>query len=124
MLTNIASKAVQRTAAVARRRALPASRSNTTSLFPYETWPLFVCIGGGCLLCAFANARFAFYSPDLKWSKARRSEIAHESHASQYGVAWGAHHQGWAQNEGTSWMYTEVITPDRESIPTVHHISD
>merc|ERR1719326_552452 len=122
MITNVASRAAQRTAMVARRRALPASRSNTTNLFPYEVWPLIVAIGGGCVLCAGVQLRFAFKSPDLKFNRARRSEIAHESHASQYGLNWGAHQQGWAVNEGTSWGFTEVITPDRTKIPTVHHI--
>merc|ERR1719454_416591 len=119
-MSNIALRASQRV--ISRSRALPASRSNTTNMFPFEVWPLFVVIGAGCGLCAFANFRFAFYSPDLKWSKARRSEIAHESHASQYGINWGSHQQGWAVNEGTSWGYSEVTTPDRQSLETKHNI--
>merc|ERR1719321_1625888 len=91
MMSTLASRAAQRTAAVARSRVAPSTRSNTTNLFPIETWPLLVAIAGGCGLCAFANLRFACFSPDLKWNRAARQDIQHEGHADAYGLNWGSH---------------------------------
>jgi|EP00355_Strombidium_rassoulzadegani_P001628 hypothetical protein len=43
-----------------------------------EAYPLFVTIGGGCLLCAFQLARCVSTNPDVKVMKSTRAQAVPE----------------------------------------------
>ena len=79
----------------------PASHRSTRLAFNKAwlsdpaTYPLFVSIGAGVLLCAGCSGRYLFRCPDVTWNKTERGQILRTS--KPYDEKWYSHKKRFAR---------------------------
>ena len=74
---------------------MPHRNSHLHRRASIKTYPLFVSIGAGVVLCAGCSGRYLFRSPDVTWNKGDRS--SHIREARQTDIRWFSHKTGFAR---------------------------